>query len=184
MPLTRRKFLRAGAHAALIATLPLATFEKVFAQEEKQTPFRPQKVDGLYQVPQEARSERPFQFTLATFKPHVNTDFKVRAGVLVTTLRLVEVESCASEAQADGECFSLTFRADGELTRLSTIHRFEHGALGEFDIFVSPTQRASDPDAQYYVAVINHRITRGRAPAAPSKPKGTQWQERPKTRDN
>lgn len=175
MSLTRRKFLSAGAYAALIASLPLASLEKVFAQESKDT-FGPQKVDGLYQVPQEAKSDRPFQFTQAAFEPHVNTDFRVRAGKLVNTLRLVEVEPCASGEASDGECFSLMFQADGELSRVRTIHVFEHDALGEFSLFVETTERKSDPRGLYYVAVINHRISRARGTAAPKRPEKEQPQ--------
>ena len=173
MTLTRRKFLRATARAAVIAAVSAASLQKLFAQEGQPITFGPQKVDGLYQVPQEARRDRAFYFTQATFEPHLDTDFRVRAGVLVSTLRLVEVEACRSSDAADakasgaGECFSLMFKADEELSRARTIHVFEHGALGEFSLFVSPTKRKSDPEGLYYVAVINHRIYSGAAPRTP-----------------
>ncbi|HEX5706100.1 MAG TPA: hypothetical protein VFX96_02310 [Pyrinomonadaceae bacterium] len=180
MSLTRRKFLSASAHAALFAALPLTSLDKVFAQQDQPgtSDMGPQLVGGLYEVPQEAKLDNVFYFTQSTFDPHLNTDFSVRAGVLASTLRLVDIEACPSArdvaASDKGECFSLMFRADRELSRARTIHVFEHGALGAFNLFVTPTTSKSDPRGLYYVAVINHRVTAG-APAAPKtiKPRQT-----------
>jgi len=164
MPISRRKFLRSSTVAALFGSLALHPMKSVFAQKSEPDPR-----NTNFEIPQEAKRDRVFYFAKSTFKPHLNTDFVVRAGVIVTTLRLIEVEDCGStdnEAAGDaGECFSLTFRADRELSDLRTIHVFEHAALGEFNLFVATTKTLSDPDGIYYVAVINHRL--GGAPAPP-----------------
>ena len=182
---SRRMFLRAGTLAALSAGVMLSPLKTVFAQSGSSSSSRrvhtpDQDARGYFRVPQEAKTERNFYFTKSTFEPHINTDFKSRLAVIVTTLRLVEVEECPTPpAMASaGECFSLTFRADGELTKLTSIHVFEHAALGEFPLFVSPTVSKSDPDGIYYVAVINHRIETNPRPT-PRRELRTTPQRRP-----
>ena len=156
MSLSRRSFLRTGTVAALFAGLSLHSLKTAFGQKGGED-------QGYFQVPAEAKAERAFYFTKSTFEPHLNTDFRSRLAVVVTTLRLIAVEDCPTPPATDdaGECFSLTFRADRELTSLTSIHVFEHGALGEFPLFVSPTKSKKDPAGIYYVAVINHRIEVG-----------------------
>jgi hypothetical protein len=155
MSLSRRKFLRSSTVAALFASLALHPLKTAFAQSAS-TAGSP-----YHQIPQEAKRDRVFYFTKSAFKPHLNTDFVVRAGVIVTTLRLIEVEDCGAKddeaRDGAGECFSLTFRADRTLSDLRTIHVFEHAALAEFNLFVSETKMLKDPEGLYYVAVINHQ---------------------------
>lgn len=153
MPLSRRSFLRTGTAAALLAGLSLHPLKVAFAQEQRGD-------QGYFQTPQEAKTDRAFYFTKATFEPHLDTDFQSRFARLAATLRLVAVEDCPTPPSrtATGECFSLTFRADRELTDLTSIHPMQHAALGEFDLFVSRTKKKQDPDGIYYVAVINHRV--------------------------
>lgn len=145
MSTSRRNFLRAGTSAVLFAGLSVNPLKLAFAQS----------VGRNFEIPQEAKRDRVFYFTRSTFEPHLNTQFKVVAGAYVTSLRLIEVENCAPRGAA-GECFTLTFSADQELSPVRTIHVFEHGALGEFNLFVSQTTKMKDPEGVYYVAVINH----------------------------
>jgi hypothetical protein len=156
MSLSRRTFLRTSTAAALFASLALHPLKTAFAQITSTAAGSP-----YHQIPQEATRDRVFYFAKSTFAPHLNTDFVVRAGVIVTTLRLIEVEDCGSDGDeardGAGECFALTFRADRKLSDLRTIHVFEHAALGEFNLFVSQTKKLSDPRSLYYVAVINHQ---------------------------
>lgn len=160
MSLSRRKFLRSSTAAALFASLALHPLKTAFAQSTSTGAG-----SRNHEIPQEAKRDRVFYFAKSTFDPHLNTDFVVRAGVIVTTLRLIEVEDCGSadnEATGEaGECFSLTFRADRTLSDLRTIHVFEHAALSEFNLFVSETKKLTDPDGIYYVATINHRLGSG-----------------------
>ena len=170
MLLSRRMFVRAGTLAALSAGAMLSPLKAVFAQDNTKPSRRvvtaEQDANGYFKVPQEAKEDRSFYFTKAAFEPHINTDFKSRLAVIATTLRLVAVEDCPTPpaTASGGECFSLTFRADGELTKLTSMHVFEHAALGEFPLFVSPTASKSDPDGIYYVAVINQRVETGPRP--------------------
>ena len=169
-------FVRAGALAALSAGAMLSPLKSALAQSGDRRPnLPPQAADaaGYFRVPHEAKTENLYYFTKATFEPHLNTDFTSRLAVVVTTLRLVAIDDCPTPPSTDGagECFSLTFRADRELTDLTTLHVFEHAALGEFPLFVSKTKSQSDPDELYYVAVINHRVETGPRPTPPSRPK-------------
>jgi hypothetical protein len=165
MSLSRRTFLRTSTVAALFASLALHPLKTAFAQKSDLNLQSTTTAAGspYYEIPQEAKRDRVFYFTKSTFEPHLNTDFVVRAGVIVTTLRLIEVEDCGStdnEAAAGaGECFALTFRADRTLSDLRTIHVFEHAALAEFNLFVAETKKLRDPEGIYYVAIINHRTT-------------------------
>jgi hypothetical protein len=184
MSISRRKFVKAGSMAALIG-LSVSPFSTALGQTAVKRAQNEPPDNGYFLTPAEATTDRVFYFQLSTFEPHLNTDFTSRLGVAVTTLRLTEVEACPTPAATEnaGECFTLTFRADRELNSLSTIHTLEHGALGEFQIFVSPTKHAKDPDGLYYVAVINHRIETGprkrTAPRAAPRlaPKGRGKQE-------
>jgi len=164
MALSRRKFLRSSTAAALFAGLALHPLKTAFAQNAGVSSQRTSAAAGSrnHEIPQQAKRDRVFYFAKSTFEPHLNTDFIVRAGVIVTTLRLIAVEDCGStdnEARGEaGECFALTFRADRTLSDLRTIHVFEHAALSEFNLFVSETKKLTDPDGIYYVATINHRL--------------------------
>ena len=172
MSLSRRKFLRTSTIAALFASLALNPLKTAFAQKSDLNLQSTSTAAGspYHAIPQEAKRDRVFYFAKSTFEPHLNTDFVVRAGVIVTTLRLIEVEDCGASDNAAsgdaGECFSLTFRADRTLSDVRTIHVFEHAALAEFNLFVAETKKFRDPDGIYYVAVINHRTR----PAAPPRP--------------
>ncbi len=176
MSVPRRRFLKSGALAAvavgLLSKAPLIAFGQDSTRSATQ--------DGTYPIPYEAKTDRVFYFTKSTFDPYLDTDFTVRAGVLVATLRLIEVEACGSPApKGAGECFSLTFRADRTLSIARTIHTFDHYALGKFDLFVSETKMKNDPDTIYYVAVINHRTEAG-PPPKPEKPPARE--SRPKSK--
>jgi hypothetical protein len=151
MAVLRRSFLKSGLLAALAAGLltraPLIALGQDATRSKTQTDY--------FQIPYQAKTEKTFYFTKSTFDPYLNTEFTVRASLNVATLQLIAVDECKPAGK--GECFSLTFRADRELSPLTTIHPFEHGALGKFELFVAPTKQTNDPDGIYYVAVINHR---------------------------
>lgn len=154
MSFPRRKFLKSGAMAAVAVGLLAKSPFLALAQDSNRA-GRPVE----HRIPYEAKTDRVFYFTKSTFEPYLNTDFTVKAGAIVTTMRLIEVEDCkASAPKGAGECFSLMFRADRTLSIARTIHVFDHDALGEFSLFVSRTKKTSDPDGIYYVAVINHRL--------------------------
>jgi hypothetical protein len=155
MSLTRRTFLRRGSVAALFVGLSLPSLVTALAQNAG-SGAPSNRSNEYFTVPQEAKRDRVFYFNKSTFEPHLDTDFVVEGGFNTTTLRLVEIEDCG-EPKRDGECFSLMFRADRELTDVRTIHVFEHAALGKFNLFVSPTKKLSESRSLYYVAVINRQ---------------------------
>jgi hypothetical protein len=157
MSVPRRTFLKSVSIAAVAAGF----LSKAPLIAHGQDSSRSASPAGYHRIPYEATTDKVFYFTKSAFDPYLNTDFTVRASLHTATLRLIAVEECKSPGE--GECFALTFRADRTLSPLSTIHPFEHDALGEFNLFVSTTTKKTDPDGLYYVAVINHRT--GKAPA-------------------
>lgn len=151
----RRKFLKSGATAALAAGLlagsrPLGFAQRATGQEQRQN----------HEVPHQAKTDPVFYFTRGTFEPHVNTEFRVVAGALVTRMMLLDVSNCGPKVAKDGaagECFVLFFRADSELAKVRTIHTVEHDALSKFSLFFSRSSKKDDPEGIYYEAVINRR---------------------------
>lgn len=161
MSTSRRRFLKSSAIATLCAGISLST--PVFGFEQQQDKSSSNR---NFDTPYEAKTDPVFYYTRATFEPHLKTDFSVRAGTLTSVLTLVEVKDCAPPAKIDsahtkgaakvsGECFSVLFHADRELSPLQTIYKFEHGALGKFSLFVSRVVKHDDSDEIYYEAIIN-----------------------------
>lgn len=74
----------------------------------------------------------------ATYRPLVGTDFKVRRpGARDLRLKLID----AKKLRGAGESFSLLFRGKGRAALDAGTYRFEHPALGAFDLFVGPVGR-------------------------------------------
>ena len=153
---TRRKFLKSGALATLCAGIyfgspKLAIGQQVFKKENK----------GKFETPYEAKLDKVFYYTKATFDPYLNTEFRVRAEKMVTRMMLVEIKDCRPKVkpgakQPSGECFSLLFKAEGELSFVRTIHEIEHDGLKSFSLFLERVGKEDDKDGIYYEAVINH----------------------------
>lgn len=161
MSTSRRKFLKSSAVATLCAGISLSSPAFVFGQQTD-TPQTKHNFD----TPYEAKKDPVFYYTKSTFEPHLKTDFRVQAGTITSVLTLVAVTDCTpparinpahtkGAAKASGECFSILFHADRELSPLQTIHAFEHGALGKFSLFVSRVVKHDDSDRIYYEAIIN-----------------------------
>jgi hypothetical protein len=116
-----------------------------------------------FQVPYQAKVSTVFSYTRATFEPYVGGVFQtLGADGKTVDLTLVSVRDCTPDANAQkvtkksrpSECFALNFRASGPLPDLSSIYKLNHGALGQFDLFLT---RRGDPDKEiFYEAVINH----------------------------
>jgi hypothetical protein len=157
MSVSRRIFLRSGAACALtvgaLYKSPLAAFGQSGARSNPHVDF---------QLPYEATTNPVFYFTRATFDPYVGGVFSA-PGVAGRNVQLTLV-GISSYAPASAtklmtrparrtDCFSLQFRATGQLRQLSTTHNMEHGALGKFDIFMKETEVNGE---LFYEAVINH----------------------------
>jgi hypothetical protein len=163
MSFTRRKFLKSGAITVLAAGLVFRPGVPAYGQDKKGA----DSAHG-FQVPYEAQQDPVFFYTRATFEPYVGGIFLTRGlggGTVELTLVSVHdwnpkpadkpksrVSVITRSPQTD--CFSLLFRASGTLPELTTIFRLKHGALGEFDLFMTPSK--GEHGELFYEAVINH----------------------------
>ncbi|HYY42994.1 MAG TPA: hypothetical protein VE775_09700, partial [Pyrinomonadaceae bacterium] len=104
-------------------------------------------------------SSQPVLMTKAMFAPHLHTTFAIKTEDAQTVgVELVELHDRATAhkgaAQAERECFALTFRAPAHRALKQNTYRIEHRALGQFDLFVAPMKSARH--GQVYEAIINH----------------------------
>ena len=153
MSVSRRSFIRSAAVCALatgaLLRTPLAAFGQAGAGSYFATPY-------------EATTSPVFHFTRATFEPYLQGIF-LAAGARSRTveLQLVAIRDYAppsdprltTRAPRRTDCFSLLFRSAAPLSQLSSIHRVEHAALGEFDLFLT---ESVERGWYFYEAVINH----------------------------
>lgn len=158
MSLTRRIFLKSGAMSALAASVLIQPVRLAFGQS-----LRPNNPAVDFQIPYEAKTTPVFSYTRETFEPYIGGVFQTRGvGGSTVDLTLVSVHDCSSDAKSQkvtkraraSTCFTLNFRASGPLSELATIYRLEHGALGQFDLFL--TRRGEKDEVISYEAVINH----------------------------
>ena len=101
-------------------------------------------------------------FTKETFEPYVG-DYFVSTDARGETvgLKLVKVEAYTPKSETrlltctpvGTKSFSLMFDAEGALPRSKSIHHIKHGALGEFNLFLT---RRDSRGGITYEAVINH----------------------------
>lgn len=91
---------------------------------------------------------------LEVFSPHVGTDFGVKRGGEWVTLRLSEGKALGGHQAVTREKFSLLFTGDGEKPLQQGTHEFEHPALGEFELFITPVM-PREPAERCYEAIIN-----------------------------
>jgi hypothetical protein len=120
-----------------------------------------------FQIPYEAKQDAVFYFTRTTFEPYVGGLFQTRGtGGRTAKLTLLSVRNCTPHPNSNKlmrtgksrptDCFTLSFRASAPLPDLATIYRLKHGALGEFNLFM--TRRGETRGGILYEAVINHVI--------------------------
>ena len=89
----------------------------------------------------------------STFSAHLNSTFRLSYGSATMDLALVEILDGSTPRQVN---FSLLFRGPLELPLPQQIYAFEHGQLGQFDVFIVPIKR--DANGLYYEAVFNRAI--------------------------
>jgi hypothetical protein len=154
-PQSRRSFLRTGTLAALAAGCVLNAPRLAFGQDA--TPA------ADFEIPFEATQSPLFYYTQATFEPYVGGIFRGRGAGRTVNLELLSVTAHAQQrgtpplmrkAGRATRGFTLTFRADGPLSEVTTIHPLEHAALGRFDLFL--TRRDGERGQIFYEAVFNH----------------------------
>jgi len=130
MSISRRKFLQAGAVAAIAAGIPV----KVLASE--QSSAHSTLFSGLASSPLRPSMDSEL------FSRYLNTQFTLRHGEKEARFTLVEVHHWASRGSKKSpngrECFSLFFdRSSSERLPQGT-YTATHAALGEFPLFVVP----------------------------------------------
>ena len=153
MSISRRGFLQSACISAFAVGMLSGSAVSVFGQKGE-----PKDAKGYFKVPSEAFGERVFHFTQATFEPYLQSEFIVTVGPYkVVTLTLVKVEDQRSRKAAqgaEGECFSLLFKADGKLSDLQQTYVLQHEALGKFSLFL--VDAGEKEKETHYLAVINH----------------------------
>lgn len=109
----------------------------------------------------EVLDDPTYRFSAETFKPYVGDYFESPgARGKTVALKLLSVDIFDAEKQTltrtavATNSFSLLFSADGELPKFTSIYPIKHGALGEFDLFL--TRRDTPNGDIRYEAVFNH----------------------------
>lgn len=91
------------------------------------------------------------QFTIETFSPLEGQPFRLHVeGVPPVEMRLVSVKAIPvsgwrpEEAAAHRQPFSLVFLCRSQYVLQQAIYRFEHEAIGVFEIFIVPVSRTTE----------------------------------------
>jgi hypothetical protein len=160
MSVTRRIFLKSGAMSVLAASFLIKSADFAFGQNSGQgNPA----VD--FPIPYEAKQAPTFYYTRATFEPYVGGVFQTRGvGGHTVDMTLANIRSCepnttdlkVTKKWRRSNCFVLNFRSPEQLSDLTNIYKLRHGALGEFDLFL--TRRGTTSDGILYEAVFNQVI--------------------------
>jgi hypothetical protein len=169
MSIARRSFLKSATMTTLSAGLALGSANLIFGQQTKEGVTRqPTKgggvsADGDFPIPIEAEQDALFSFRAATFRPYVGDIFQApnSRGEMIE-LKLTRVRDyvmkpatrIATRKARQPESFSLSFSATERLPPFSSIHRVNHPALGEFDLFL--TSHETEDGTFVYEAVFNH----------------------------
>lgn len=156
MVMSRRKFLQAGSVIALAAGFPLKNALTASGQRTS-VAAPPSTAKGVVGA-SAAAPARPLVFlSKATFAPHVNTAFMVQSGrARAVEVKLVQVNSTGPvpDQQVPGkECFSLVFSGQQRLSQ--DVYKFQHPALGKFDLLLVPIGKVKKGKGQLYEAIIN-----------------------------
>jgi len=95
------------------------------------------------------------EFTVETFSGRVGDRFRIRADespVVDAILTEATTADAAESTLGERVPFSLVFRGPLEPILPQRIYRFEHDALGEFDLFIVPI--GPDDSGMQYEAVF------------------------------
>lgn len=162
MSISRRGFL----HSAFVSAVAVGVFSQAavpaFGQNSEAKDSK-----GYFQVPPQVFSERSFHFTQATFEPYLRSEFRVTVGpykvVKLTLIKIEDQRTGRGLESAEGECFSLLFKADGKLSDLQQTYVLQHEALGKFSLFL--VEAGEKENEIHYLATIN-RMQPASSPAA------------------
>jgi hypothetical protein len=156
MTFNRRRFLKSGAMSALTAAIGLIYVAPVQGQGKTKRKLEAPTSTPEVRIPFGAQQSPLFYFTRETFLPYVGGVFIARAGRNSARMTLVEVSDSTPKKPSAVQTgsFILKFSSADELTDLTTIYDIEHGALGEFPLFM--TRRVGPAGTSLYEAVFNH----------------------------
>lgn len=164
MSISRRGFLQSAFVSAVAVGIFSQSAVPAFGQQSA-----PKDSKGYFQVPQQAFGERSFHFTQATFEPYLRSEFRVTVGpykVVKLTLAKVEDQRTGKGLEsAEGECFSLLFKADGKLSDLQQTYVLQHEALGKFSLFL--VEAGEKENDLHYLATINRMQPSGNPASSP-----------------
>ncbi len=113
------------------------------------------------EVPPEALRDPVYSFTKETFEPYVGGYFEApNARGEMVALKLLKVESyvpgtntrLSTGRPPATDSFTLLFSAAAPLPLFTSIHTIKHGALGEFNLFLTRRDVAGE---FHYEAVFN-----------------------------
>ncbi|MGB9179342.1 MAG: twin-arginine translocation signal domain-containing protein [Pyrinomonadaceae bacterium] len=150
---SRRKFLKAGALAALVAGAQLKSFTFVSAQQIRGGRLNPA---GDFQVPQKSQADIINYFSKETFAPYLSTSFRASLKTAPgATLKLIEVNDLKASRKHPETVkgFSLIFSGPKSKRLEPKIYTIEHDALGRFSLFLTPVER--EAGRLFYEAVFN-----------------------------
>jgi hypothetical protein len=91
---------------------------------------------------------------LETFVPHLGGGFTVLRGDEWMALDLAEATPVGGHRARECEKFSLIFAAGPGKPLQQGIHEFRHGALGTFELFITPVISPAH-DVSWYEASVN-----------------------------
>jgi uncharacterized protein DUF6916 len=156
MPISRRRFIKAGTLTAIAASFVLKPQILAFGQQSI-------AASSLgFPIPLTAQQKPTYLFNAGTFQQYVGSIFQApnaRGQMVSLTLTSVTPYKPArttriSTARApETDSFSLVFQASSALPEFTSIHKVSHPALGEFDLFLS---KHSSGSQRVYEAVFNH----------------------------
>jgi hypothetical protein len=93
--------------------------------------------------------------SLATFMPYLNGMFQATSDS-IPALPVELVEAAEVHAPVGYQAFSLVFRGPPDHLLPQGIYRFQHAAIGTFELFIVPIRQ--DQHGLYYEAVFNRLL--------------------------
>jgi hypothetical protein len=172
MSIARRAFIKSGAIASLTAGVVLGAAKSIFGQNPVRTRIEKQPIvkslappinDGYYAVPIEAQENPIFFFNQETFEPYVGDVFGVPDALgrmiplqlaSVAPYKVQPVTRLTNKKVRQPLSFSLLFTSAERLPQFTSIHKMNHAALGDFEIFL--TSREIEGGVFLHEAVFNH----------------------------
>jgi hypothetical protein len=98
------------------------------------------------------------QLTKTSFADNLNTKFTL-TDESAHTLEVELIELREGRTTPRQDMFSITFRGPGDCLLPQGTYVFEHGTLGQFDLFIVPI--GQDEQGLYYEAVFNRLLNPG-----------------------